>query len=192
LGKYIILTGSFKVFSMNPWIVAAWLVTTGSVVGLGAAVLWLWHGSRRNGESGGGSADPGLSFARYQVMERLLSPRDLQFLAAQPGRAAAARGWKRESLRIFRMYLAELTADFHTLHGHARRMVVESQAESPELAAALVRQQVTFYRARVTLEFRLLLFAMGIGHIDVVPLLRMVEAMQIDLGRIVPEGAPGL
>jgi hypothetical protein len=169
------------------------MITTGSVVGLAVAVTRMWFGSREHGaveQSRGGPADPDLSFARYQVMERLLSPRDLQFLASLPGKPA--RNWKRESLRIFRVYLDELTNDFQALHGHARRMVAESHTESPELAAALVRQQVVFFRARLALEVRLLLFALGWGSVEVAPLLQMVEAMRLDLGRLVPEAVDPL
>ena len=125
-------------------------------------------------------------------MERLLSSRDLQFLASQSGKPADIGKWKRESLSIFRTYLGELSKDFQALHGYARRMVAESHVESPDLAATLVRQQATFYRTRVALEFRLILFALGIGSVDVAPLLQMVEAMRLDLGRLVPEAEPSL
>ncbi len=196
---------------MNPWVMTAWLITTGSIAGLAVAVTRMWLGARTRSaerlgagndnareESRGGSAEPEFSFARYQVMERLLAPRDLAFLATQqslasrPGKPAYAGNWKCESLRIFRMYLGELTNDFHALHGYARRLVAESHSESPELAAALVRQRAAFFRARLALEARLVLFAVGLGSVDVAPLLQMVEAMRLDLGRLVPEAEPAL
>jgi hypothetical protein len=183
---------------MNPWVTLAWLITIGSVVGFAVAVARMWFGSREAAELERGSLhqngevpqDLDLSFDRYQVMERLLSPRDLQFLASQTGTPAHVGNWKRESLRIFRLYLNELTSDFHALHSHARRLVAESHSESPELAAALVRQQAAFFRARLGLEARLMLFSLGVGRVDVAPLLHMVETMRLDLGRLVPEAEP--
>jgi hypothetical protein len=180
---------------MNPWMAVAWLLTAGSVIGLAATAGWMLFSHRRGRDrSRGGVEDaaiPGVSYARYQVMERLLSSRDPQFLSAQPGFTArdGAR-WKRDSVRIFRLYLSQMTRDFAGLHAYARRLVVESHAESPELAAMLVRQQTAFWRSRIALEGRLLLFTLGIGRVDVAPLLAMIEAMRVDLFRMVPSPAP--
>jgi len=175
---------------MNPWIVLAWVVSAGSVAGLAAAVGWIWLSSRKSGSNEQRDAALGFSWARYQVMDRLLSARDVGFLAAQPG-FTASRGarWKRDSLRIFRGYLSELTRDFQALHAEARRMVAESRSESPELASTLVRQQVAFWRARMILEGRLLIFALGFGAVDVAPLLQTIDAMRMDLRRLVPAPA---
>ena len=180
---------------MNPWMVLAWLLTAGSVVVLAATAGWMLFSRRlgrdRSSESREEAAGAGVSYARYQVMERLLSPRDLQFLSTRPGfTTRASARWKRDSVHIFRLYLSQLTRDFAALHAHARQLVVEAHAESPELAAMLVRQQTAFWRARIALEGRLLLFTLGIGRVDVAPLLAMIEAMRVDLFRMVPSPAP--
>ena len=175
---------------MNPWIVAAWVVTIGSVSGLAGALLWMRFRSRTNRSAVGS----GFSFERYRVMERLLSSRDADFLASH---CAAGQGlgsddisrWKRDSVKVFRLYLGELTADFDALHALARRMVAESQTESPELASTLVRQQMAFFQARLSLEVRVVLFRWGIGTVDVAPLLQMVERMRLDLSQLTPEVA---
>lgn len=183
---------------MNPWIVLAWMVTIGSVAGLAAALAWISFHSHRPGsqerrEGRGGDAASTFSLARYQVMERLLSSQDVRFLAAHRGiHPRLAARWKRDSLRIFRLYLGELTRDFLSLHAHARRLVVESHSESRKFAATLVRQQAAFWRARMILEGRLLLFRFGFGSVDVKPFLGMIEAMRIDLDRVVPEPAQAL
>ncbi len=183
---------------MHPWLVIlAWIATAGSVAGLAAVLAWISFGSekfghRRNRESAEDAAS-GFSFARYQVMERLLSSQDTQFLANQRSfDARAGSQWKRDSLRIFRLYLAELTREFLALHAHARRLIVEAHSESPEFASTLVRQQAAFWLARVALEGRLLLFRFGIGTVDVAPLLAMIEGMRIDLFRLIPEPAQAL
>lgn len=178
---------------MNPWMVLAWIVTAGSLAGLVVTLVRTWFGSQPTAENDPGDARRGFSLERYQVMNRLLSARDVQFLEAQPGLSAKRRArWKHDSLRIFRLYLSELTRDFHALHAEARRMVAESHSESLELASILVRQQVAFWRARIILEVRLLMFACGIGAVDVSPLLQMIDAMSMDLRRLVPAPAEAL
>ncbi|MDP9115302.1 MAG: hypothetical protein M3O20_16685 [Acidobacteriota bacterium] len=117
-------------------------------------------------------------------MARLLTDSDLLFLKAQPGYVAeiGAR-WKRERRRIFRLYLSELKGDFRRLHAQAREMVAHSGAESAGLVEVLMKQQIIFLRATMTLEFRLALQAMGIGKVDVSSFMRIVEAMRVDLAQ---------
>ena len=182
---------------MSPGRVLAWIVTAGFVAGLVAILAWISFASKRLGtrqnREGTGDTASGFSFARYQVMKRLLAPEDAQFLSSHRSFDARARArWKRDSLRIFRLYLGELTRDFLALHAYARNLVVQSHSESPEFASTLVRQQVAFWRARMALEGRLLLFKFGIGSVAAAPLLEMIEAMRIDLFRLVPEGAQAL
>ncbi len=171
---------------MNPWIVAAWVVTIGSVSGLAGTLLWMRFRSRTNRNMAEDAAGSGFSFERYQVMERLLSSHELHFLASQPDGARDVRKWKRDSVKIFRLYLGELTADFDALHAMARRMVAESETESAEMASTLVRQQVAFFQARLSLEVRVVLFQWGMGTVDVAPLLQMVEKMRLDLSQLTP------
>jgi len=174
---------------MNYWVIAGWIVAAGTVAGLSAALFWMWSGARGAEDVGAEQrAAEGFAFDRYAVMQRLLSEADTRYLRSHPGATPemAAR-WRRESVSIFRAYLGELTRDFHALHAHARHMLAESQTASPELAKTLVRQQGAFLRARIALEARLLLFQLGAGHVDAAPLLEMVHAMRLDLGRLVPE-----
>jgi hypothetical protein len=122
------------------------------------------------------------SLDRYQPMGRLMAEEDLAFLKSQPGyRAEMGARWKRERRRIFRVYLAELKADFRRLHAHARDMLAASGADSAPLAGVLMKQQFTFLMATTALEFRLALQWIGIGRVDVTPLIELVEAMRVDL-----------
>lgn len=180
---------------MNFWIVIAWIVTVGSVTGLAAALAWTLLHPRSASHKSPESTDvaSSFSFARYKVMERLLASQDERFLSTQDGFSpeAAAR-WKRDSLRIFRMYLRGLTRDFLTLHVHARQLVAASHSPSPALASTLVWQQAAFWRTRILLEGRLLLYRFGLGSVDAAPLLEMMEAMRVDLFRLLPEPTQAL
>ena len=161
----------------------AWVVTVGSLI------LLLWVLTRmilHRRRSGAPSSDDTGSFSldRYQPMGRLLAEEDLVFLKSQPGfRAEMGARWKRERRRIFRLYLAELKADFRGLHAHARELVAASGADSAPLLEVLMKQQFTFMMATTALEFRLALQWIGIGRVDITPLIQMVEAMRVDLSQ---------
>lgn len=173
---------------MNLWITFAAIVAVGLATGIAVSFARFSRAGLDNAELP--DSDDSFSLDRYKVMERLLSSSDLDFLASQPGfKPEMAAGWKRESLDVFRVYLRELTRDFHALHARARKMVAESGSDSPELAATLVKQNITFFQARLTLEWRLLLFRFGAPSVDVSTIVDLVTAMQVDLSRMIPETA---
>jgi len=159
----------------------AWVVTIGSLTGL----LWVLTRMllRRRSAATLDSGEPAdFSLDRYQPMGRLMAEEDLVFLKSQPGyRAEMGVRWKRERRRIFRLYLAELKADFRRLHAHARQLVAASGADSAALVEVLMKQQFTFLMATTALEFRLALQWIGVGRVDITPLIELVEAMRVDL-----------
>ncbi|HTD42710.1 MAG TPA: hypothetical protein VK687_00965 [Bryobacteraceae bacterium] len=62
-------------------------------------------------------------------------------------------------------------------------MAANADAESAELVGILMRQQVMFWRAMISLELRLALRTAGIGRVDVRPLIELIEAMRLNLAR---------
>ena len=165
-------------------LVLAWVVTVGSLAGL------LWVSTRMILRRRRSSATPdsdetaGFSLDRYRPMGRLMAEEDLVFLKSQPGyRAEMGERWKRERRRIFRLYLAELKADFRRLHAHARELVAASGADSAGLVDVLMKQQITFLMATTALEFRLALQGIGVGKVDITPLIELIEAMRVDLAQ---------
>jgi hypothetical protein len=165
-------------------LVLAWVITVGSLVGL---LWWLTRlALRRRHTTAWIDGDPSANFSldRYQPMAGLFAEDDLAFLQGQPGyRVEMGARWKRERRRIFRLYLRELKSDFRRLHAQAREMVAQSGAESADLVAVLMQQQTTFWRATTALELRLALESMGIGKVDVAPLMQLIEAMRVDLAQ---------
>ncbi len=161
----------------------AWVVTVGSLI----VLLWVLTRMilrRRSSAALSSDETDGFSLDRYQPMGRLMAEEDLVFLKSQPGyRAEIGERWKRERRRIFRLYLAELKADFRKLHAHARELVAASGADSAALVEVLMRQQVKFLMATTALEFRLALQWMGVGKVDIAPLIELVEAMRVDLAQ---------
>ena len=162
----------------------AWIVTVGSLSGLLWALTRMILRRRRSSATPASDESAGFSLDRYQPMSRLMAEEDLVFLRSQPGyRAEMGERWKRERRRIFRLYLAELKADFRRLHAQARELVAGSGADSATLVEVLMKQQFTFVMATTALEFRLVLQRMGIGRVDITPLIELLEAMRVDLAQ---------
>ena len=160
----------------------AWIVTVGSLTGLFWVLTRMMWRRRRSSATLASDEPAAFSLDRYQPMGRLMAEEDLVFLQSQPGyRAEMGERWKRERRRIFRLYLAELKADFRRLHAHARELVAGSGADSAALVQVLMKQQLTFVMATTALEFRLALQRIGIGRVDITPLIELLEAMRVDL-----------
>jgi hypothetical protein len=150
-------------------------------------MAWFVASGTVSGESGDSE---GFSLDRYEPMSRLLAEDDFVFLAAQPGyRPEMGAKLRRERRRIFRLYLRELARDFRSLHREARAMVAESQAEYSDLVGLLIRQRLVFIRAMGLVELRLTVSRFSLGNVDVRGLLESMEAMRLDLARIIAPAA---
>ena len=119
------------------------------------------------------------SLRKYRRMERLLLESDYAFLSRQPGYTPElGAGLRRARHRIFRSYLRSLARDFMRLHAVARWLLAHSAQDRPELGVALMQQQLRFVGLWFYIEARL---ALGLGAIDVTPLVRTVEGLRSQL-----------
>lgn len=165
------------------WMIICGLVAGGlATVALALAVLRL-SGYRPSPDH---EPEPSGEFSmdRYQPMMRLLAEDDFLFLTAQPGyRPEIGARLRRDRRRIFRMYLRELTGDFHSLHARARAIVAESEEQHAGLVGLLMRQHVTFWYAMMGVELRLAAHGLGLGKVDLRGLFQTIESMRRDLER---------
>src|SRR5437879_13292975 len=84
------------------------------------------------------------SIAEYRPMLRLLSEDDYEFLASQAGyESKIASQLRKERRRVFHAYLRNLVRDFNRLQHAAKIMAVCSAQDLPDLAQALLKQQLT-------------------------------------------------
>jgi len=169
---------------MVDWIMTASALAGGGAVSLGGLVarrLLKHHAFQAAPESLPETAPEmamGIAMDRYRPMARLFNEEDLDFLASRPGyRPEMAAAMRRSQRRIFRMYLTELTADFHRLHAAARRIAVDAPAQNAEIVDSLVFQQASFWRILVGIEVRLALDWAGLGTADARGLLAVVEQL---------------
>jgi hypothetical protein len=141
----------------------------------------------------GNEGAPTIAMERYAPMARLLDDKDLQFLTSRPGyRPEVVARLRRSRRRIFRIYLAELSSDFHVLHAAARRLVSDAPAQHADMVGVLMQQQFTFWRILAGIEVRLALHWAGLGPADARGLLEIIEQLQRSLTVTLPvaQGMP--
>jgi hypothetical protein len=64
--------------------------------------------------------------------------------------------------------------------------MLQSRHDRPELAEALIRQQITFACSMVAVRCRLLLYGWGVGSVDVTQLVKLLDSMRVELRTLVP------
>lgn len=122
------------------------------------------------------------SLARYQVMMRITSEEDFEFLAAQPGyRKEIGERLRRDRRRIFQMYLRALAVDFRVLHAAARKLAAAAPERHADLVGVLIGCQVTFWRRMALAELRLLTSRARLPKLDIAPLLQPMESIRLQL-----------
>ena len=126
------------------------------------------------------------SIARYQVMERLLSRPDCDFLKAQPGYSKAlGLRLRRERRRVFRLYLSCLMRDFGRLETTVLLYAAAAHKDQPYFAKAILSRRLTFTWAVCRSGWCLFLFRFGLGSVRVSELVRSLYALRMELGRTV-------
>jgi len=160
---------------MFEWLIAGSALTIGS---LALVSYWLLKGQQvveGKGELLGDRFSP----ERYEPMNRLLAPEDLDFLKGRAGISPEVlRRLKHERIRIFKLYLSELSGDFQYLHAQVRRLIADAPEEYADLVSVAMGQQVRFRLALAGVHFRLALHQAGIGQVDLSAVLEPVRALQ--------------
>lgn len=127
------------------------------------------------------------SAERYHPMLRLLEPEDLCFLSSQPGfDPATVVRFRRQRIALFHVYLGNLCYDFRRTCGILQFLMMHSGNDRPDLARALVRAQMAFTWALVSVRFRLFLYRWGWSRVDVTRLVKLFDVMQLELRSRVP------
>jgi hypothetical protein len=120
-------------------------------------------------------ADVSFDANRYRAMQRLLSGDDWSFVASTVRSSKALRKARAERKRLFNRYLTNLETDFLRLHAAARALLLDAPEDRPELAQALVSQQIAFKRALIVTRLRLYAPALGDAAQSVGRLVDLVE-----------------
>ncbi len=131
-----------------------------------------------------------LSVNSYRPMMRLLDERDFEFLRSQPGytprMAAKLRTQRRQ---IFRGYVRRLESDFQRVSMAVKVLMLQAHNDRPDLAATLLRRQMAFAGAIMTVNARVFLYRWGLGAVDVSSLVDAFDALRVELKVLAPSAA---
>ena len=128
----------------------------------------------------------GFSISRYEVMERLLSRSDYDFLKSQPGYSKAiGRRLRRERCIVFRRYLSCLKRDFGRLEAAIFLCAAAARGDRPDLTKAILGRRLVFTWAVCRAEWCVLLFRLGLGSASVSDLVSSLSGLRLELGQIV-------
>ncbi len=132
------------------------------------------------------------SLDNYAPMERLLDRGDFLFLAAQPGyRPEMAKRLLVTRRKAFCEYLYQLIRDFNQLHFIAKLLLIHSPEDRPEFAAALWRQQLTFYYGVCLVRCKVALYPLGWTPVEVPELLEALERFRRQIRSALPRQPMG-
>jgi hypothetical protein len=121
---------------------------------------------------------------RYNVLRRLASGEDLEFLRRLPTcTPELERRFQRDRRRVFRAYLREIAGDFRVLYAQACAMAAVAPQQDPDLIADLLRRRARFWSSLALIEVRLAVSWVGIPSIDLSSLLSTVESVQSTLSQ---------
>jgi hypothetical protein len=128
-----------------------------------------------------------LSLDRYRPMLRMLDTGDIEFLRSQPGfTPRMATKLRAQRTQIFRGYLKSLESDFARVCSAIKLVMLYSNHDRPELAEALIRQQITFACSMMTVRVRVVLYSLGVCGVDVTDLVKLFDSMRLELRTLVP------
>ena len=131
-----------------------------------------------------------LSIERYRPMMHLLDAGDVEFLRSQPGfTPGMAAKLRIERCQVFRGYLRCLRADFQRVCAALKLLMLYSREDRPDLANVLIHQQLMFECGMALVGFRLFLYRWGLCGVDVTDLIKIFDAMRLELRRLVPATA---
>jgi len=128
-----------------------------------------------------------LSLDRYRPMLRMLDGTDIAFLKSQPGFTPdMARKLRAQRTQIFRGYLRSLETDFGRVCQALKLVMMQSNHDRPDLAEALIRRQVTFACAMLSVRGNLVLYSLGICGVEVSTLVKIFDGLRLELTTLVP------
>jgi hypothetical protein len=128
-----------------------------------------------------------LSTERYRPMLRLLNSADIEFLRSQPGYSRSMESTlRRQRCQVFNGYLRCLNADFQRVCMALKIVMAQSESDRPDLAGALIHQQVMFASGMLSVYCRLALYRCGVCNVEVSGLIRIFDGMRSELCTLVP------
>jgi hypothetical protein len=134
-----------------------------------------------------------LSPERYRPMLRLLDNDDVRFLRAQPGFTRQIESkLLTQRCQLFRNYLRLLSTDFNRTCLAVKLLMLSAREDRPDLAGVLVRSQIQFACGILVVQCRLVLYQWGVGTAEAGDLVKLFDALRLELRTLVPAALTGV
>jgi hypothetical protein len=158
-----------------------WIISGALLLTLAAAAALQFWAHMRTLDAFTDADAPPVNTDRYRPMLRLLSAEDIE-LTDNP---ALRRKLRAQRCDIFRGYLRLLAEDYGKSLSGLRLMATESCTDRPDLAKALLRNQILFAAGLCRIDIRLRLYAYGISSPDVLrrDVLELVDSLTVLRGQ---------
>jgi hypothetical protein len=138
-----------------------------AVLAAGFAYLFTQLLSRGRSEPLPADWEDVFSPSRYRAMERLLEEADYEYIASRGGgNEQLEKQLRARRTHIFSDYVTCLSQDFTRICRAIRKLMVDSEVDRPDLAGLLMKQNLIFTLAILTIEFNLVLYRLGVGKPD--------------------------
>lgn len=124
------------------------------------------------------------SMGRYQVMARLFSEADFEYLKKQAGyQPEIERRLRKKRCEVFRSYLKLLRRNYRQLEAVLLVLLASSPKDRPELAKGLVYRRLLFEWAVLSAQWRMFLFRYGFRQagIELSPLVNALSDLRLEL-----------
>ena len=96
-----------------------------------------------------------------------------------------ARRLRRQRIAIFAQYLSEMRRDFSRLSQAMRELVTCAPDDQSELISSLISMEWRFRRNLVSVYFRLGLYTLGLGKLNVSQLVHGLESFETGIRQLV-------
>jgi hypothetical protein len=105
--------------------------------------------------------------ARYKAIERLLEETDYQYVTSKSGsNKKLEKQLRAQRVEIFHTYVCCLSQDFTRICTAIKKLMVDSQVDRPDLAGLLMKEHFIFTLTVLSIEFRMVLYGIGLGTPD--------------------------
>lgn len=116
--------------------------------------------------------------ARYKAIERLLEETDYQYVTSKSGsNKKLEKQLRARRVEIFHTYVCCLSQDFTRICTAIKKLMVDSQVDRPDLAGLLMKEHFVFTLTVLSIEFRMVLYSIGLGTPDGRDLIQALDGM---------------
>lgn len=172
---------------MSTPLIVVFALALALVVILAALVLRVKQRSQSLSALGAADASNGdrQSIAEYYLpMTRILDASELEVARELAGeRTADFERFRRARIMAFQSYLSDMRLDFHRIEFKMHYLLLSASQQEADLVGKLNSLKAKFRYQLLRIEIKLIFFRLGIGTIEIEPLVLMLQQFEENLMR---------